>query len=137
MKKCLMVLLTVMSMIITVAQVAVAGVVVEDLRVRRQGADVNIRVTVHNDTAQRVNGPSITLYVRKDEAAQWTRIKTWTDISMIQPHYKVSRDFFEENNALLRDLAASGSFQAKASVQASGLKEMSEKVSTWKAGDDQ
>lgn len=133
MKKLLVFLVVAASLFVALARPVQAGVVVEDVLVRRKGADVNIRVTVHNDTARRVQKPAIVLFVRKDDGESWTRIKTWNDISMIQPRYKVSRDFFEENNKLLRDLAASGSFQVKAVVQAPGLSGAAEKVSTWNA----
>ena len=131
MKKLFLFMFCAATLFASVALPARAGVVVEDVVVRRQGADVNIRVTVHNDTAARVKAPVFTLYVRKDDAAAWVKVKTWNDITMIQPHYKVSRDYFDENNAMLRALAASGSFQAKATVQAPGLTEGAEKISIW------
>ena len=66
MKKLFVFLMVAASLFVALARPVQAGVVVEDVLVLRKGVDVNIRVTVHNDTARRVQKPAIVLFVRKD-----------------------------------------------------------------------
>lgn len=98
-----------------------ADIEIEQLLVRMKGEDVNIRVTIRNPGTHRQAGPVvIDLYVRDDASAPWEKIRTWNDIAFVQPGYRVSRDFFEENNAKLRALAADHEFEAKAVVRVPG-----------------
>jgi hypothetical protein len=107
-----------------------ADAVVDDVLVRRAGDDVNIRVTVRNPAKARQAGPvMVDLYVRAGESDEWTKVKSWDDIEYIGGGYKVSRDYFDENNSLLKDLAAKGRFQSKAVVTAPGQKDSAEKTS--------
>ncbi|MCE7875235.1 hypothetical protein DYH09_33395 [bacterium CPR1] len=98
-----------------------ADIEIEQLLVRMRGEDVNIRVTIRNPGANRQAGPvMIDLYVRDDASSPWEKVRTWNDIAFVQPGYRVSRDFFEENNARLRALAADHQFEAKAVVRVPG-----------------
>ncbi len=98
-----------------------AEVAIEELKVRMQGQDVNIRVSIRNPGRQTQAGPiMIDLYVRDDAGSPWQLIKTWNDLPKLQAGYRVSRDFFEENNALLRALAADKQFDAKAVIRLPG-----------------
>ena len=107
-----------------------ADAVVEDVLVRRQGSNVNVRVNVVNPATTTQKGPIVVeLAVRPDENSAWTSIKTWNDIANLKAGNKVSRDFFDENNVVLKSLAAQGKFQARATVKAPGLKETVEKTS--------
>lgn len=109
---------------------AQADAVVESLLLRRAGDNVNARVTVRNPIGIRQRGPVvIDLYVRATEADEWVKVKTWNDIKYIGAGNRVSRDFFDENSALLRGLAASGRFQARATVRAPGLRNTVERIS--------
>ena len=96
---------------------ALADVNIDQLLVRRKGEDVNIRVQIRNPGVKRQAGPVlIDLYVRDNASLPWEKIRTWKDISVIKPGDRIARDFFEENNVKLRDLAADGAFQARAVV---------------------
>lgn len=109
---------------------AQADAVVEDLLLRRQGSNVNVRVNLYNPDEVAQQGPvQIDLSVRADEASPWIPIKTWNDISNIKPGNRIARDFFDENNTVLKDLAARGAFQARAVVRAPGVAEGVEKTS--------
>lgn len=94
-----------------------AGVSIEELLVRRKGADVNVRVLIRNPGAKAQKGPvKIVLYVRDNESLPWEKIRTWNDIKVIKPGNRIARDFFEENNQKLRALAQDGAFEARAVV---------------------
>ena len=98
-----------------------ADVAVEELLVRRQDSNVNIRVNLHNPSSDVQQGPIVlALMVRKDANKPWTTIHTWNNISKLAPGYRVSRDYFDENNSILADLAASGAFEVRAFVRAPG-----------------
>jgi hypothetical protein len=71
----------------------------------------------------------IDLYVRQGESDEWMKVKSWNNISALKPGHRVARDFFDENNASLRQLAANGRFQARAVVTAPGQAEAIEKTS--------
>ena len=109
-----------------------ADVKIEQLLVRRKGADVNIRVVINNPGATAQKGPvQIDLYVRDTESQPWEKIKTWNDISAIKPKDKIARDFFEENNAKLRELAKDGAFEARAVVSLPGGVKGVETIYSW------
>lgn len=107
-----------------------ADAVIDELLVIRQGSNVNLRVNVVNPAATAQEGPVVVqLAVRPSEGDAWTPIKIWNDIQNIKPGNKVSRDFFDENNHVLKTLASKGKFQAKATVTGPGLKDTVEKTS--------
>jgi len=110
-----------------------ADATIEELLVRRKGTDVNIRVMVRNPAVTVQKGPVvIELYVRDTASNAWEKINTWNDIKQIKAGEKVSRDFFQANNAKLRALAADGAFEARAVVKMpGGVKDM-ESVYSWK-----
>jgi len=94
-----------------------ADVKIDELLVRRKGEDVNIRVLIRNPGAKTQKGPvQIVLYVRDNESLPWEMIRTWNDISVIKAGNRIARDFFEENNQKLRELAQDGAFEARAVV---------------------
>lgn len=112
---------------------AYADVAVEDVLARREGADINVRVTVNNPAKAAQKGPvKITLSVRQTEADKWQVIKTWTDISKLAGGNRVSRDFFQANHPLLRQLAEQGAFEIRAVAEAPGAPKVGEKVVSWK-----
>lgn len=105
---------------------AMAEIGVKEILVRKKGPDVNVRVTVDNPGGPARKGPiKVTLFIRPDSGAQWEQIKVWTNIAKVGAGEKVSRDFFEENNAKLRKVAENPAFEVKAVLQAAGLKEIS------------
>ncbi|MGE0488694.1 MAG: hypothetical protein AB7S38_05735 [Vulcanimicrobiota bacterium] len=111
---------------------ATAEVVVEDLLVRRKDDNVNIRVTVKNPGSSTQRGPVVVeLYARPNENEGWQKIKSWNNITKLQRGFRVSRDFFDENNVYLAQLAATGSFEVKAVVSAPGLATSAEKISVY------
>lgn len=100
---------------------ALGDVKIESLLVRMKDSNVNVRVTVTNPSRSTQPGPiMIDLYIRRDASQPWQPIKTWNNLSRLQPGYRVSRDFFDENNAQLKALAAGGVFEAKAVVRLPG-----------------
>lgn len=118
-------------LLLTLTSTLYAETAIQEVKVRRVGADVNIRVVVVNPGARAQRGPVLVdLYVRDTEGQPWQKIKSWRNIHRIKPGEKVARDFFEENNATLRALAADGAFQARAVVRAPGAQD-SESVFSW------
>ena len=94
-----------------------ADVKIDELLVRRKGQDVNVRVLIRNPGAKAQKGPvRIVLYVRDNDSLPWDKIRTWNDIKSIKPGDRIARDFFEENNQKLRELARDGAFEARAVV---------------------
>ncbi len=112
---------------------AYADVSVEDVLARRQGADINVRVTVKNPARATQKGPvKVTLSVRQTSSDKWQTIKTWTDISKLAAGNRVSRDFFQANHPVLRQLAEQGAFEIRAVAEAPGAPKVGEKVVSWK-----
>ena len=102
-----------------------ADVTIQDVLVRKRGNQVNVRVNLINLDGPTVNKPVITLYIRPDENSEWEQIKVWTNIAKIGVGEKVSRDFFEENNARLAESATHPAFEVKAAFRAQGVDEYS------------
>ena len=112
---------------------AYADVAVEDVLARREGSDINVRVTVSNPAASTQKGPvKITLSVRQTASDNWQVIKTWTNIAKLAGGNRVSRDFFQANHPLLRQLAEQGAFEIRAVAEAPGAPKVGEKVVTYK-----
>ena len=110
-----------------------ADVSVEEVLARREGADINIRVTVNNPASTTQKGPvKVVLSVRQTSSDSWQEIKTWTNIAKLAAGDRVSRDFFQANHTLLRQLAEQGTFEIRAVAQAPGAPKTGEKVTTWK-----
>lgn len=100
---------------------AAADVKISELLLRKKGEDLNVRVVVTNPGARTQRGPvKVTLWVRPDGESQWSQIKVWTNIDKIQVGNRVARDFFDENNATLRQVASQPSWEAKVQVTAPG-----------------
>lgn len=111
----------VLLLFLALSAIAPAEVVIENMYVALKDGQVNVRVTVRNPGRTRQGGPVlIDLYIRRDEREQWTRVRTWNDIKYIQPGYRISRDFFGENDVYLDQLAAEGHFEARAVVRTPG-----------------
>lgn len=118
---------------LTMGLAARADVAVEDVLARREGADINVRVTVKNPAKTTQKGPvKITLSVRQTSADDWQVIKTWTDITKLAPGNRASRDYFQANNTVLRKLAEQGAFEIRAVAEAPGAPKAGEKVVSWK-----
>ena len=121
------------AVVAAVCSAAYADVAVEDVLARRQGADINVRVTVNNPAKATQKGPvKVVLAVRQTSADQWQVIKTWTDISKLAGGNRVSRDFFQANHPVLRQLAEQGAFEIRATAQAPGAPKTGEKIVSWK-----
>lgn len=115
-----------------------ADTAVENLLVRRQGDNVNIRVTVSNPGAQTQTGPVVvTLFARQGEDSEWVEITSWNNIAKIPKGHRVSRDYFDANNMTLKEYAASGDFEVRAVVKAPGGAAEVEKISTFESESDQ
>ena len=111
---------------------AFADVNVEEVLARREGADINIRVTVNNPATTTQKGPvKVVLSVRQTSSDAWQEIKTWTNISKLAAGNRASRDFFQANHPLLRKLAEQGSFEIRAVAEAPGAPKAGEKISSW------
>lgn len=101
---------------------AFADLNIQEVLIRKQSPNVNIRVTVMNPGTTVQQGPiMVTLSVRKDKMSHWHKVKTWNDISMVKPGDKVARDFFDENSAELTKLAERPGFEARAVVTGPGV----------------
>ena len=108
---------------------AVADVAINELLLRKKGADINVRVVVGNPGAHSQRGPvKVTLEVRPDSGSAWQKIKVWTDIKQIKPGDKVARDLFAENSARLRNAASNYQWEARATVEAPGAKSATQSV---------
>ena len=98
-----------------------ADVAIEELLVRRQDSNVNIRVNVTNPSSQTQEGPIVVaLLARQDQSMPWTTIHVWNNIAKLAPGNRVARDYFDENDAVLARLAEQGTFQVKALVRSPG-----------------
>ena len=110
-----------------------ADVSVEDVLARRQGSSVNLRVTVNNPAGTTQKGPvKVVLFVRQTNSDPWQTVKTWTNIQKLGAGERVSRDYFDENNATLKALAESGAFEVRATAQGPGAPKVGERVYSWK-----
>lgn len=110
-----------------------ADVAVEDVLARRQGSSVNLRVTVNNPGGRTQKGPvKVVLFVRQTDSDPWQTVKTWTNIQKLGAGERVSRDYFDENNATLKALAESGAFEVRATAQGPGAPKVGERVYSWK-----
>lgn len=109
------------SFIIT-SQLAFADVKIQDILLRKQGDDINVRVVTTNPARLSQKGPvRVNLFVRADPDSPWRLVKNWS-IVKIKPGEKVSRDVFAENSVALRNAAENYNWQAKATVTAPGAR---------------
>lgn len=119
--------------ILALAGGAWADVAVEDLLARREGSSVNLRVTVNNPAGKTQKGPvKVVLFVRQTSSDSWQAVKTWTNIQKLGAGDRVSRDYFDENNATLKALAESGAFEVRATAEGPGAPKVGERVYSWK-----
>ena len=103
------------------AMPAAAEVTINELLLRKQGEDINIRIVLGNPANETQRGPiKVVLYVRPDSMADLQEIKVWDDIAEIKPGDRVARDLFGENSAVLRNTAAIPGWEARAWVEAAG-----------------
>lgn len=125
--------LSVGGAILALVGCAWADVSVEDVLARRQGSSVNLRVTVNNPAGTTQKGPvKVVLFVRQTNSDPWQTVKTWTNIQKLGAGERVSRDYFDENNATLKALAESGAFEVRATAQGPGAPKVGERVYSWK-----
>ncbi|MBX3166215.1 MAG: hypothetical protein KF760_02340 [Candidatus Eremiobacteraeota bacterium] len=122
--------LTATAILVTITA-AQADVKVEDLLIRTDGGNANIRANIHNPGGITEKGPITVTLSARENGGQWQEIKTWTNIDKLGPNWRVARDYFDANNQVLRDLVAKGSFEVRAVVSAPGGS-TDEKVSAWK-----
>jgi len=114
---------------------ASAEVNIEELLIRRGPVSLNIRLTVNNPSQVRQLGPVVAkLYARANSSAEWVPLRTWNNIETLQPGYRTSRDFFEENSSFLKQLADGGQFEVRAVVTGPEATKAVERISpyqTW------
>ncbi len=111
---------------------SLADTAVENVLIRRQGENVNIRVTVTNPGAATQAGPIVvTLFARQNEGQEWVKLTSWNNIAKIPKGHRVSRDYFDENNTTLKEFAAAGHFEVRTVVNAPGGAAAVEKVSVF------
>jgi hypothetical protein len=104
---------------------ALATAKIEELLVRRQGKDMNIRVTLNNPDGRMQKGPiRVDLYARPDHSSRWEKIKTWNNVRVVGANKRISRDFFEANSAKLQAIAAAPAFEARAVLHAPGTSDV-------------
>lgn len=100
-----------------------ADVAVNELLLRQQGENMNVRVVVGNPAARTQKGPvKVTLYVRPDASSAWKQVMVWNNIAQVKSGDKVARDLFGANSAVLRNTAQNPGWQARATVTAPGAK---------------
>lgn len=110
-----------------------ADVKIDELLVRRKGEDVNVRVLIRNPGSKVQKGPvQVVLYVRDNSTLPWDKIRTWNDIKVIKAGDRIAKDFFEENNQKLRQLAQDGAFEARAVVTLPNGAKGAETTYSWK-----
>lgn len=98
-----------------------ADVRIDEVLVRRKEGRMNLRVSISNPASVTQKGPiHITLYARPDNSAPWEQVKVWTNIQKLAPGNRVARDFFDQNNARLKEIADAPAFEARAVVKAPG-----------------
>ena len=78
---------------------ASAELSIQDLKLRKGGSQINVRVVVGHPGAAVQKGPvALTLWVHPNPSAEWAQIKGWNDIAQIKPGDKVARDLFVQNS---------------------------------------
>lgn len=129
--------LIVSALLLSLTLPSFADTAVQSLLVRRQGDNVNIRVTVTNPGAATQEGPiRVTLFARQDNSKEWAEITSWDNIAKIPKGHRVSRDYFDENNTVLKELAGHGNFEVRAVVQAPGDVPPAEEISVFHPDQD-
>ena len=99
---------------------ALADVRIDEVLVRRKEGRMNLRVNLSNPSSLTQRGPiMITLYARPDSSASWEQVKVWK-LGNLGPGYRVARDFFDQNNARLKEIVDAPAFEARAVVTAPG-----------------
>lgn len=100
---------------------AAAEVHIDEVLVRRKEGRMNLRVRISNPGSVTQKGPiQITLFARPDSSAPWEQVKVWNNIQKLAPGNYVARDFFDLNNARLKEIADAPAFEARAVVKAPG-----------------
>lgn len=108
-------------LLMTLAAPVRADVGINDLLVRRKDGAVNIRVNLRNFGQVGAKGPfHLEIFGRADANESWQSLKVWTNIGKLAPGYKVSRDFFGPNSALLQQLSTLPTFEIQAILSGSG-----------------
>lgn len=98
-----------------------ADVRIDQVLVRRKEGRMNLRVNVSNPSSRGQRGPiKIVLYARPDSSSPWEQVKVWTNIASLGPGYRVARDFFDQNDPRLKEIADAPAFEARAVVTAPG-----------------
>lgn len=100
---------------------ASADVRIDEVLVRRKEGRMNLRVNISNPSSVTQKGPiKVTLYARPDSSSAWEQVKVWTNIAKLAAGNRVARDFFDQNNARLKEIADAPAFECRAVVQAPG-----------------
>lgn len=116
------VLLTIFLVAVVCAS-AWADLTIPELKLRKKGADINVRVVLRNPDRATVRGPvKVTLWVAPDQNSPWQEIKVWTNIAKVASGEKVARDFFRENDETLQEVGRNPEWAAKVRVEAPGQK---------------
>jgi hypothetical protein len=119
MRKAILILLLILGLL---PSVAAAQSVDHELLVRRVGPRVNVRVLLYNYSEINQPGPiRVELLARAGAGEPWQTVRVWSDIGGLESGRRVSRDLFEENSLILKDLAQRGPFQVRITVSAPGM----------------
>lgn len=81
---------------------------------------VNIRVNVANDSAQAVQNPTITLWVRDNMQSDWKLIKEWSNHDAISPDHRLSHDYFANAEGTIEPEFLANNFEVKAEIWENG-----------------
>ena len=90
--------------------------------------EVNIRVNTLNTGSAALDNPTIHLWIRENEQAQWRLLKTWEEEISIAAGERLSRDFFAVGTGEFDAALFSPTFLVKAEVRADGDVEASKEL---------
>jgi hypothetical protein len=107
-----------------------AQTVIDDLQISPDGEVINIRVVLKNTGTVSQSGPLLVeLFARKNASEEWQAIYSWNDIPGLAAGYRISRDYFSEDQDLVYQWAGHHDlFQVRATVTGPDLSLSMEKT---------
>ena len=107
-----------------------AQTVIDDLTISPDGEVVNIRVVLRNSGTVSQAGPIlVNLFARQNSSQEWQPIYSWNDIPGLAAGYRISRDYFSDDQDLVYQWAGHHDlFEVRATVTGPGLSESVEKT---------
>lgn len=119
-------------LLLALALPARADVQINGINIQPQGNTASIQITIINPAVKTQKGPiTMRVWVRANSNAQWTLVKTWSDIGSIGNGEKKSRTYFDDGSALMARLVASNKFDVKVKVTGPGAMYPAEMRQTW------